>query len=335
MKPSRPPHHSPNGGFRNPWASAETHGFADFLKWTLVDRRRNPRRPDPDPRSFPLVRPDFVFPRAAPDCLTITWVGHTSFLLQIGGVNALLDPIWAARASPVSFAGPRRLVPPAVNFDELPPIDLVCLSHDHYDHLDAATVTSLTDRYPAIVWYTPLGVGDFVRARGASDVRECDWMEASEALGLGIACVPAQHFSGRSLGRRNHTLWCGWTIRSTTHSILFAGDTALHPVFRDIGARFGPFDIAILPIGAYEPRWFMGSVHMNPEDALVAYTELQAPQQHRPLRVIASHWGTFKLTDEPLDEPPQRMRAHWANAGCDGEHLWILSHGETRSLGTD
>ncbi len=327
-----PAHHRPEGGFINPWPSAQMHGFMDFLKWSLVERRRNPRRPDPDPSVFTRADPAFAVPRSAPDRLTVTWVGHTSFLIQIAGLNVLLDPVWSLRASPLQFIGPRRWVPPAVEFDRLPPIDAVVLSHDHYDHLDAPTISHIAHRYPASLWFAPLGVGLFLRHRGAREVIERDWWEESSIGSLQLASVPAQHFSGRTLGTRNKTLWSGWTLRSPDHSLLFAGDTALHPEFGAISSRLGPFDLAILPIGAYEPRWFMGSVHMNPEDCIKAFTQLAAAQPGRRLRMAAAHWGTFKLTDEPMDEPPARMRELWREGGLDSNDLWIMRHGETRMI---
>jgi len=325
-------HHRAGGGFRNPWSTARTHGFLDFLKWTLLERRRRPGDGQREPRTFPRADPAFVFPRAEPGAFTITWVGHSSFLVQIGGLNLLLDPMWSDRASPLRFAGPRRRVPPAVDFDELPPIDAVVLSHDHYDHLDAWTVKRLIRRYPAIVWFTPLGVAAFLKSRGARSVVESDWWDESRVGALRLTCVPAQHFSGRRLDNRNATLWCGWAIRSTHHSILFAGDTALHPEFNLTTARCGPFDLAILPIGAYEPRWFMGPVHMNPEDCVAAARQLQDDRNGRRLVVVGGHWGTFKLTDEPIDEPPARMRSCWGEAGFPEDDLWVIRHGETRAL---
>jgi N-acyl-phosphatidylethanolamine-hydrolysing phospholipase D len=327
---SVPAHHKPGGGFRNPWPSAQLHGFVDFLKWSLVERRRNPRRPDPDPGVFKRATPEYVVPRGAPDVLTITWVGHTSFLIQLGGLNILIDPIWSDRASPVQFAGPRRWVPPGIDFDRLPPIDVVILSHDHYDHLDSTTVSRLAQRYPAASWYAPLGLGNFLRHRGAREIAERDWWEESVFGELRLACVPAQHFSGRTLGGRNTTLWCGWVLRSANRSVFFAGDTALHPDFASITDRYGPFDMAILPIGAYEPRWFMGAVHMSPQDCIAALVQVDGGQQGKRLLVAAAHWGTFKLTDEPMDEPPRLMHDLWQAAGRRDEDLWIMHHGETR-----
>ncbi len=325
-------HHRPGGGFRNPWPSSQMHGFLDFLKWSLIERRRNPRRRDPDPSVFTRAAPSYVIPRAAPDLLTITWIGHTSFLIQIGGLNVLTDPVWSERASPVQFAGPRRWVPPAVEFDALPPIDAVILSHDHYDHLDSSTVSRLAERYPATRWYAPLGVGAFLRRHGARDVIQSDWWDESALGELRLTCLPAQHFSGRTFGKRNTTLWCGWALRREDQSLFFAGDTALHPDFGSIATRCGPFDVAILPIGAYEPRWFMGSVHMNPEDCIQAVDQLEGGQHGNRLVMIAAHWGTFKLTDEPMDEPPARMRERWGAAGRVGRDLWIMRHGETRIM---
>lgn len=328
-----PVHHRPEGGFRNPWPSSQTHGFLDFLKWSLGERRRGADRPDPDPAIFVRVAPEFVVPRASPDQLTITWVGHTSFLIQIAGLNVLIDPIWSDRASPVQFAGPRRWVPAAVEFDRLPPIDVIVLSHDHYDHLDSGTVSRIARRYPAAAWYAPLGVGAFLRQHGAREVVERDWWQESAIGSLKLTCVPAQHFSGRTLVTRNKTLWCGWALRSPHQSLFFAGDTALHPEFGAITERCGPFDMAILPIGAYDPRWFMGSVHMNPEDCMKAFTQISEAQGGRRLVMTASHWGTFKLTDEPMDEPPEKMRERWRASGRDSNDLWILRHGETRVFG--
>jgi N-acyl-phosphatidylethanolamine-hydrolysing phospholipase D len=163
-------------------------------------------------------------------------------------------------------------------------------------------------------------------------VNERDWWEQSSVGGLKLTCVPAQHFSGRTLGKRNGTLWSGWTLRSRNHSAYFAGDTALHPDFGTIAERCGPFELAILPIGAYEPRWFMGSVHMNPDDCMKAMSQLAGRQNGRRLTMAAAHWGTFKLTDEPMDEPPARMRELWQAAGLDAQELWIMRHGETRSI---
>ncbi len=315
--------------FANPWPGFERHGFADLLKWT-IERRAN--RDTADSTSLPgPTEHGIVGPRAEPHVLVATWIGHTSALLQIGGLNVLTDPIWSDRASPVSFAGPKRFNDPGVSFDDLPVIDGVVLSHNHYDHLDASTVKRLIRRFPAAAWHVPLGVADFIRSRGALDVEALGWHETTTMGPLRLVCVPAQHFSGRGLFDRNRTLWCGWVLSCDSHSVFFAGDTALHPSFATIGKQYGPFDLALMPIGAYDPRWFMRSVHMDPEECVSAVKLLSPSPEETPV-LLATHWGTFKLTDEPVGEPPVRMRRAWDAAGLPPERLWIARLGESRLL---
>lgn len=314
--------------FVNPWPGIEQHGFSDVLKW--MSRRRAERRSEA-PFELQAVSPAFIAPRAAPHQLTATWIGHTSTLLQLGGLNILTDPIWSKRASPLPFAGPRRFSPPGLAFDSLPVIDAIVISHDHYDHLDERTTRLLVSRFPAAAWRAPLGVGKFLRSAGARDVEEMTWHQRARLENIELTCVPAQHFSGRSPFNRDHTLWCGWVLSSEVHSVYFAGDTALNPSFAQIGSHYGPFDLALMPIGAYDPRWFMRSVHMDPGECVQAAAMLASRPEHLPV-VLATHWGTFKLTDEPLDEPPARMRRAWSGAGFDAERLWIPRLGETRTF---
>ncbi len=348
-----PAHHAPGGGFRNPWPGARPSGGAALARWMLVERVAHPRAPDPDPRvAFPRVASAFRAPRAPADVVTATWVGHSSWLVQLGGWNVLLDPVWGERASPLAFAGPRRFTPPGVAFDALPPVDLVVLSHDHYDHLDAPTVRRLAGRDPGARWVAPLGVAARLRALGvpAASVGECDWWDEATAGPLEATCVPARHFSGRGLGDRDRTLWCGWVLRArgvgasaaasggaAPRAVYYAGDTALHPDFAEVARRCGPVALAILPVGAYAPRWFMRPVHCDPEDAVAAYDAFCAGQRAaHPLApdpvLGATHFGAFKLTDEPTDEPPRRTRALWEAAGRDASRLWVPRHGETRTF---
>jgi N-acyl-phosphatidylethanolamine-hydrolysing phospholipase D len=219
-------------------------------------------------------------------------------------------------------------VPPGVLFDALPPIDGVVLSHDHYDHLDAPTVRQLVERCPGAEWVAPLGVAEWLKRKGVAKVRELDWWDATRIGPLTLTATPAQHFSGRRIDNRNGTLWCGWVMKSAAHSVFFAGDTGPHPVFPEIGQRLGPFDAVLMPIGAYDPEWFMGPVHINPEHAVAAFQALG--QQAGEPTMVAMHWGTFQLTDEPMDEPPKRARDAWARAALAPHRLWIPSHGETR-----
>ncbi len=323
-------HHS-DDGFLNPWPGSAPHGAGGLIKWMLT-RSSDESFVAPEAEPRPVIAPSARPPAKHVDRLTVTWVGHSSFLLQCRGLNILTDPVWSDRASPVSFAGPHRLVPPGVPFEDLPPIDLTLISHDHYDHLDDATIRRLTNRFPGMKWFAPLRVGDFLRKRGASDVTELDWWEVHESLNFSAGCTPAQHFSGRYPWNRNSTLWCGWSVRFDNDTrVFFAGDTGLHPEFAEISKRLGPFEMAILPIGAYEPRWFMQPVHMSPEESVNAFQELANGGSDRCV-MVGSHWGTFRLTTEPVMEPPRRARESWSLAGLPDERIWILSHGETRVI---
>jgi N-acyl-phosphatidylethanolamine-hydrolysing phospholipase D len=323
-------HHDPAGGFRNPWPHDTRPMFTGFVRW-VVTRAAQPRRDRTARGSFPGIAPAFAVPRAEPARTSITWVGHATFLIQLDGLNVLTDPMWGERASPVRFAGPQRYMPPGIPFDTLPPIDLVLLSHDHYDHFDDETIRALARTHPAARWVVPLGLAQAVAVRGVADVRELDWWGTVRIDGVGVTGVPARHFSGRGF-RRNRTLWCGWAIAGHTHRILFAGDTGWHPGFGEIARRAGPFDVALLPIGAYDPRWFMAPVHMNPEEAVAAFGELTRDSAAADSAMVGMHWGTFKLTDEPMSEPPERARRAWTAAGFPNERLWILAHGESRWL---
>jgi N-acyl-phosphatidylethanolamine-hydrolysing phospholipase D len=322
--------HHRGKAFRNPWPDSTPQGFRGVVKWMLT-RSRNGNDSTVIDNGVPeVVRPARLAERSRR--LAVTWIGHSSFLIQCDGLNMLTDPIWSPRASPVTFAGPRRLIPPAVGLGDLPPIDIALISHDHYDHLDDATIRALVARFPRMKWFAPLGVGQFLRKRGAAVVKELDWWARQEVAGVTIGCTPAQHFSGRYPWNRDSTLWCGWAIAFSGTRVFFAGDTALHPEFGDIARRFGPFEMAILPIGAYEPRWFMRTVHMTPEDSVAAFQEIVASDPSGRCVMVASHWGTFRLTDEPVMEPVRLARESWLAAGLSPERLWILSPGETRKV---
>ena len=278
-----------------------------------------------------VATPELCYPRAGADVCRITWIGHSSFLLQIDGLNVLTDPVFGERASPVPFAGPKRLVPPGVSLDALPPIDLVLQSHDHYDHLCDPSVRAIAAHAPHAVWCCPLGVGPQLRARGVRQLIELDWHDTTTAAGADLRCVPAKHFAGRTITGRNDTLWCGWVLGAAHHRIYFVGDTGFHPEFGAIASRHGPFDAVLMPIGAYDPRWFMAPVHVNPEEAVAAHAAIAAEHAAIPI-MVGMHWGTFVLTDEPVDEPPRRTRTAWAAAGFPAQDLWIMQPGETRQL---
>ena len=287
--------------------------------------------PSPARDSLPMREPSIVSPRAPRGYRSATWVGHATVLLQLGPLNVLTDPMWGERASPVTWAGPRRLMTPGIPFEALPPIDVVLLSHNHYDHLDEPTVRRIADRFPDATWLCPLELATLLRTFGVRHVIERGWWDTHEASAFKAACTPAQHFSARGFRDRNQTLWCGWTIEADGARVYFAGDTALHPEFGDIGSRLGPFDLVMLPIGAYEPRWFMRAVHCNPDDAVNAYRALTGGNGAAP-PCLAIHWGTFRLTDEAVDEPPALFAQRWHEAGLPQSSNWTLAHGETRIL---
>ena len=324
-------HHRPGGGYQNPWPDAQPAGFRAFLRWQFVERRGRRLAPTPPRESLPRRAPVIVGPHAQPGYRSVTWIGHATILLQLGPLNVLTDPVWSDRASPVRWIGPRRFMAPAVEFDALPDIDLVLLSHNHYDHLDAPTVQRIARRFPQTPWLCPMGLGALLQTLGVHGAVERDWWETVDAPGFSAACTPSQHFSSRSFGDRDDTLWCGWVITADGVRVFFAGDTALHPEFGEIAARLGPFDLVMLPIGAYEPRWFMRTVHMNPEDAIAAYRAL-VDGTAAPPPCLTMHWGTFRLTDEPVEEPPARFAQRWREARLPDAANWTLAHGETRQL---
>lgn len=203
------------------------------------------------------------------------------------------------------------------------------LIHNHYDHLDRNSVRALTTRFPTTPWIVPLGLGATIRRTGGREIREIDWWESATVGGLTVTATPAQHFSGRGPFDRNRSLWCGFAIGTEHHRVYFAGDTGYHPEFGRIAERLGPFDLVLLPIGASEPRWVMRPVHLNPEEAVQAFLDLGGRDRGT---LGAIHWGTFKLTDEPMDEPPVRTIAAWEQAGLPADRLWIPKHSETLEL---
>jgi N-acyl-phosphatidylethanolamine-hydrolysing phospholipase D len=329
---ARGAHHAPDGSFRNPWPDSEPRGWRDVLQWRR--RRRGQVLPaDPPRNSFPTARPEISYPRAPATDYTATWIGHSTVLLQFGGLNIITDPMFSQRAFPVQWAGPRRIMDPAIAIDALPPLDVVLLSHTHYDHLDKPAVRQLTRAHPDATWVVPLGVGAYLRGWGAHEIVELDWWQQADVGALCVTATPARHFSARRLGDRNKTLWCGFALELAGKRAFFAGDTAYHDQFRKVGERCGPFDFVMIPIGAYDPRWFMHVVHVDPEEAVQIYQDIIAaqPLESHPL-MLGIHWGTFRLTDEAVDEPPKRTAERWRLAGLDNDRLWIARFGETRRL---
>jgi N-acyl-phosphatidylethanolamine-hydrolysing phospholipase D len=257
---------------------------------------------------------------------TVTWVGHATLLVQMDHVTFLTDPMWSETASPVSFAGPSRHVPPGVAMEDLPPIDFVVISHNHYDHLDLATLVALAARKAETAFYVPLENAALLREEGIDNVVELDWGSSIEHEGVRVFCLPAQHWSKRGLNDDREALWSSWAVIGSERRFFFSGDTGYFDGFARIGAALGPFDLAAVPIGAYLPREMMYWHHMNPEEAVQAAVDLEAN------RAVAMHYGTFRLSDEPLDEPPRRFKAAAKDAPLGQDGAWLLKIGETRTF---
>ena len=271
---------------------------------------------------LPSAVPDVDALRRNRQASTVTWVGHSTLLVQLDGINILTDPTWSLRVGPWSGRfGVRRFTPPGIAFDDLPPIDLVLISHDHYDHLDEATVRRLARAFnPRFV--VPLGIKTWLVERGITNVSELDWSESITVKGLTIVCTPAQHGSGRAFVDSGQRLWASWVVVGSKR-FYFGGDSGYAPHLAMIGNVLGPFDLAALPIGSYTPREIAHPVHMSPEEAL------QASRDLRSTRFIGIHWGTFELAREAYDEPPRRIAAEVARLQLDPRLILLPKPGET------
>jgi L-ascorbate metabolism protein UlaG (beta-lactamase superfamily) len=315
------PHHTKDG-FLNSLID-EKPRFMAFLKWRW--ERLWKKVPDQESFHFPLAENDPAFLRDNNQKTTITWIGHATMLLQLNGKNILTDPHFSERASPVNWAGPKRIVPPGISLKELPPIDMVVISHDHYDSLDRNTIINLYNREDgnSTVFIVPLGFREWFDNLGIKNIVEMDWWDTVNRDGLTFIPVPIQHWSKRSPFSKNKTLWAGWVIQNNDFRFFFAGDSGYGPHFKEIGEKLGPFDLSAIPIGAYEPRWFMRNHHMNPEEAVKVHKDI------RSARSVAMHWGTIMLTDEPLDEPPKLLRKALKDYDIPDNRFLVLKHGET------
>jgi L-ascorbate metabolism protein UlaG (beta-lactamase superfamily) len=308
--------------FQNLDPTADRRGsFGDIWRFRQESRKQAALERDlPPPAPTPVMANDGAALRDNATRLSITWIGHASFLIQMGGRSILTDPIWSKRSG-VGPLGPTRLVAPGLRLIDLPPIDLVLITHNHYDHLDYPTIRWLGNRPTYLV---PARLGRWFHALGCTKVHEHAWWEGVDALGLHFDFLPAQHWSGRTLWDRYQTLWGGWMLSDGTRRLYFAGDSAYFSGFKEIGQRFPGIDVAFMPIGAYEPEWFMQSAHVNPEEAGQAFLDVGARS------IIPMHWGTFKLSSERTDEPPKRLAAWWERQGLAPANNWTLAIGETR-----
>ena len=282
----------PSGAERVPESGTTLANMADY--WLNADQRM-PSKP------LTALDPLHAWARPVETGLRATWLGHSTVLLEIDGMRVLTDPVWGQRASPFSFAGPRRFQPVPVDIAALPPLDAVLISHDHYDHLDYPSIRALAAL--EVPFITSLGVGMHLEAWGvpAERITELDWWEYAVVGGLTITAAPAHHFSGRGLRDRNATLWSSFAVRGERHGVFFSGDTGLSPLFSEIGARLGPFDLVMIEVGAFHPSW--GHVHLGPQNALQAWSQLGSG------RLLPVHWGTFNLAMHPWQEPAEVLFA--------------------------
>lgn len=315
-------HHTPQG-FRNPEPSQRQAG--DLKRWQ--DERKQLGLPKPPQMGYPQFTQRW-WQRAdlSGSDNSIWWLGHASMLLRLDGRYILIDPVLSERASPFSFYGPKRKTPPPLTVQQLPTVDVVLISHNHYDHLDRRTVRQLARRFPQATFIVPLGLKNWFRRYRLQRVEELDWWDSLQLGDLTFHCTPARHWSMRTLWDRNRSLWCGWVIHHPALRFYFSGDSGYSDSLADIGTRLGPFDVAALPIGAYAPRWFMQEQHMDPQQSVTLYQQLNAP------RVIPIHWGVFELADESLDEPPQQLNLALSAAGIEQHRFRPIKIGERIAL---
>ena len=312
---ARPGDHFDGRRFFNP-SGPRLQPLSAVPRMLLERRTRWPSRVESQPRTVP-ARDN--------SAAVVTFIGHSTFLIQTAAGNILTDPMYSEHAGPWNLLGPRRVRPPAVPFDALPPISIVLVSHNHYDHLDRPTLAKLAQKFDPIT-ITPLANATLLRSTGLKHVEELDWWDRSATSPLPVTLTPAHHFSARGPFDRNRALWGGFVIEIDRRNIYFAGDSAYMPAFAEVGRRFSPIDLALLPIGAYEPRWFMRSVHMNPAEAVQAHRDL------RPRLSIGMHFGTFQLTNEGFDEPLRALDEARRTVGMAPSEFQTLEFGESLAI---
>lgn len=324
-EPDYSTHHTPDGRFHNPRPLAKHDDPWAFVKWRV-------QRVAPTPIEFPSQTVDVPFLKTNRTESTLTWIGHSTFLLQHAGVNVLTDPVFSKRVSPVQWAGPARTTPVAMTLEELPAIDAVIISHDHYDHLDLPTVQWFAKQKQPPLFIVPLGIGQWLKEQGYPRWVELDWWQSTQFNGWTFNCVPVQHFSGRHLLKMRKNLWAGWVLQAPDNQnraiskVFFGGDTGYFDGFKDIYKKFGEMDVSMIPVGAYNPRWFMKDMHVNPAEAVQIHQDIQSKYS------VGMHWGTFILTDEPMDEPPVALKKALDAKQIPHNEFEVYQHGQTVRL---
>jgi len=317
---SRPAHHR-DQGFSNLYIAKKESSFFDFQRMRYFGKEQWAKY-EGQGYLVESLEADIKQLNNALDSPRFTWIGHATVLVQYQGINILTDPIFGQRASPLSFAGPKRITQPAIHIEQLPKIDFVLISHNHYDHLDQYTVERIGN---AATWLVPLGYKSWFKSIGVTNLEEFDWWDEKKIGAAQVTATPSQHWTSRGLGDRYQQLWAAWSVQIGEFKFWFAGDTGYNDKqFKEIGERLGPFDLAIIPIGGYAPRWFMKDMHVNPAEALKIHRDLKANLS------LGVHWGTFPLTAEPIDEPVKKLQE--VTASLNGTTFITTPLGKTSIL---
>jgi N-acyl-phosphatidylethanolamine-hydrolysing phospholipase D len=334
---ANPHHHAPRG-FRNNYVGSVTKSLGDVIRWQF--QRLRARLPPPPRLATPWQTADLEFihrnARASDMTPAATWIGHATALMQTGGLNVLTDPIFSRRASPLRFAGPARVRPPGLAIDELPHIDVVVISHNHYDHLDRDSIVALSRQAGGSpLFLTPLGLKSWLHDVQITNAVELDWWQQHSLGGVEFHCTPAQHWSGRGLHDRDRTLWSAWAVLGGDSHWFFSGDTGYSQDFADTRRYLadrqseelgGGFDFALIAVGACLPRWFMSLQHVDLNEAVQVHLDLGAK------RSLGVHWGTFSLSDEPLDQPLHELDAARVAKHVSEQAFFLMPIGATRRI---
>lgn len=317
-----------DGRFQNPWPTWRPPSITNIFKFGLSRDNSNVPSKQELELVLPVVRPRFQDPPS--EGVRVTWLGHSTALVQFEGLTLLTDPMLSERASPSQLLGPKRYREAPCQVEHLPPVHAVLISHNHYDHLDMNTVSHLNSRFAeSLRWFVPLGLGPWMEHVGCDNVVELDWWEENcvpEHGDVSFVLTPAQHWCKRTIGDDNKVLWGSWCAIGKRYRFFFAGDTGYCDAFKQVGQVYGPFDLAAIPIGAYEPRWFMKYQHVNPEEAVLVHKDVRSRAS------LAVHWGTFSLANEYYLDPPVKLRESLERHGIAPETFFTLKHGESRLL---
>ena len=320
----KPAHHAEDG-FSNPYVEKGKRGFFKYLKMRYFSKEEFADY-ESNAHKIPRVATDLEVILNPPDVLQVTWIGHATMLIQYKGINILTDPMFSDRASPLNFLGPKRHNPPSVALKDIPEIDYIVISHSHYDHLDKKTILQIGS---GTKWLIPLGLKQWFLGLGIKEnnVIEFDWWDMKKFGNATITATPAQHWSARSLWDRNKTLWASWMLQIDDKAIWYSGDTGYNPYqFNEIGREFKTIDLALISIGAYEPRWFMKEMHINPAEAVQIHQDIKSKHS------IAVQWGTFQLTSEPIDDPPLKLKEALARERIPSQEFELLKIGEIKVI---